>query len=450
MPTIQIPHNWKPRDYQMPFWTAMERGCRRALKFWHRRAGKDECDLMWTATAGMQRVGNYWHLLPEQSQARKAIWEAVNPHTGKRRIDEAFPPLIRARTRDQEMAITLVNGSTWQVLGSDNYNSLLGSPPIGVVFSEWPLAKPSAWAFIRPILLENGGWAIFNGTPRGKNHAHAMLEAHQDDPDWFTEVRPADQTNVFTPEQLQAERREYVAEYGEAGESLFQQEYFCSFEAAILGAYYGKELAKATADGRILALPYRPQAPVYTAWDLGIGDTTAIWFAQIIDGWFHVIDFYEATGEGLPHYAKVLQERPYVYADHFLPHDARNREWGSGKSRLETARELLPGTIRIVNNVPVDDGINAVRLTLPSMRFDEDKCADGIEALRQYRKDWDEDKRTFKDQPRHDWTSHAADGMRYLCLGWREKTGTRSENPIRTPTFDEMLAANVKRMRAYG
>lgn len=162
---IELPNGWEPRPYQLPLWQYLEHGGKRADVAAHRRWGKDDVALHWTACAAIQRPGTYWHLLPEAAQARKAIWDAVNPHTGKKRIDEAFPPEIRARKREQEMIIELVNGSTWQVLGSDNYNSLVGSPPVGVVLSEWALAKPDAWTYLRPILAENGGWAIFIWTP---------------------------------------------------------------------------------------------------------------------------------------------------------------------------------------------------------------------------------------------------------------------------------------------
>ena len=180
---IRLPfNNWQPRLYQKKLWTHLENGGQRAVAVWHRRSGKDEVALHWTACAMHRRIGTYWHMLPEASQARKAIWEAINPHTGKRRIDEAFPPAVRSTTRDNEMFIRIRPGSTWQVIGSDNYNSLVGSPPVGVVFSEWALADPQAWAYVRPILRENGGWAVFIYTPRGRNHGATFYEGHQGDP----------------------------------------------------------------------------------------------------------------------------------------------------------------------------------------------------------------------------------------------------------------------------
>lgn len=184
----------------------------------------------------MERPAVYWHMLPEAAQARKAIWDAVNPHTGKRRIDEAFPHAIRKTTREQEMQIQFVNDSVWQVVGSDNYDSLVGSPPAGVVFSEWSLSKQDAWAYIRPILAENGGWALFIYTPRGDNHGRRTYDYAAGSPDWFGELLTADDTGVFTPEQLTRERDELIAQYGHSrGEALFRQEYYCSWQEAFTG-----------------------------------------------------------------------------------------------------------------------------------------------------------------------------------------------------------------------
>ena len=365
----------------------------------------------------MQRVGVYWHMLPQADQARKAIWDAVNPDTSKRRIDEAFPREIRDSTRETDMFIRFRNGSSWQVVGSDNFNSLVGSPPIGVVFSEWSLADPQAWAYLRPILLENNGWALFIFTPRGRNHAHKTLLTAQSEPGWFGEVLTVEQTKRFTAEQLEAERRELVAQYGqEFGEAAFQQEYYCSFDAAIVGAYYARLISTAEAEKRVTAVPWEPGVLVHTAWDLGIGDSTAIWFCQQVGREVRLIDYYEASGVGLDHYVKILREKPYVYGEHVLPHDAEAKELGTGKTRTEMLRSLgIKG--RVIPQQSVDDGINAVRMLLPRCWFDKTRCERGLEALRQYRCDFDDRLKTFRPRPLHDWTSHAADAFRYLAQG---------------------------------
>lgn len=371
-------------------------------------------------------------MLPEAAQARKAIWAAVDPHTGIRRIDQAFPLQIRRRTREQEMFIEFLNGSTWQVLGSDNYNSIVGAPPAGVVFSEYALADPNAWAYVRPILAENGGWSLFISTPRGRNHFYRLHRYALTDPTWHTQKLTVRETSVISADVIAQERRELAAERGEEeADNIINQEYYCDFDAAIPGSYYGRLIAKAEAEGRIGAVPYDPRHPVITAWDLGVGDSTAIWFVQQIRNVVHVIDYYENSGVGADHYARVLKEREYVYDGHLLPHDADDREWGSANasSRVDTLKSLKVKPCRVLPNGSIEDGINAVRVLLPRCRFDAGKCERGIDCLRQYQKRWDDKLRTFANRPLHDWTSHGADAFRYLAQGLKDYRPDTAERP---------------------
>ena len=320
MVTVTLPANgWKPRDYQLPAWTYLEQGGDRVGVAWHRRAGKDEIALHWAAVSAFQRVGGYWHMLPEASQARKAIWNAVNPHTGIRRIDEAFPLALRESTLNNEMFIRFKNGSTWQVVGSDNFHSLVGAPPIGIVFSEWARANPSAWAYLRPILAENGGWAFFISTYFGRNHHYDLVERAKEWEDWFGEALSAKQTSVFTADQLEQERLEYIADYGEhEGEALFRQEYLSDAMASVQGAYFGAEMARAEEENQLTRVPYERGSLVYTAWDLGLDDETAIWFAQVVGREIRVIDYISERNEDLAHYAAAIVARGYEYGGHFL------------------------------------------------------------------------------------------------------------------------------------
>jgi hypothetical protein len=409
-----LPNQWKPRPYQRRLWSYLEAGGSRAVAVWHRRAGKDEVCLHWAACASLQRVGNYWHMLPEASQARKAVWDAVNPHSGLRRIDEAFPPSIRMGQRDDDMRLTLINGSTWQLVGADRFDALVGSPPLGLTFSEFSLTNPAAWDYLRPILAENGGWSIFMMTPRGRNHAWKLYEMARSRPDWFTQLLTVDDTKAIGPDVIADERASGMPE------NMVAQEYYCSFDAALPGAYYGKLLQNAETEGRIGRVPWAPDVVVHTAWDLGIGDSTAVWFSQQIGQEIRVIDYYENFGVGLDHYAKVLRERPYVYGEHIMPHDAQVADLSTGRSRLQTLAALgIHG--RVLRREPnVEDGINAVRNLLPRCWFDADKCARGLEALRQYRCDYDAERKIYSARPRHDWTSHAADAFRYLARGLPE------------------------------
>lgn len=389
---------------------------------WHRRAGKDSICLNWAATAMVTRPAGYWHMLPQQAQAQKAIWKATNPHTGKRLIDQAFPVELRKKTLEDEMFIELINGATWQVVGSDNYNSLVGSTPAGIVNSEAALADPAAMAYLEPILEENGGWQLEISTARGRNHFKRSLDSAVSDPKGFGQVLTAEQTGVFTPEQLEQIRARNIERYGEMwGEALFRQEYLCSFDAAIRGAYYGSAMEAAEADGRVGSVPYDPKYPVITAWDLGIGDHTVIWCAQQVGTAIHVIDCIANSGVDLAWFVKELGKRPYVFKEHILPHDGRQRELGTGVTRQETLESLGCRPTRIAANISRDDGINAVRLLIPRMKFDRDKCARLIEAMAIYRADYDEKLDTLRPVPVHDWSSHFADAGRYLAVGLREQ-----------------------------
>lgn len=233
-----LPNRWEPRDYQKPAWGALERGCKRLLLIWPRRSGKDDFAGHFTACATQERIGTYWHMLPEYAQARKAIWDAIDPHMGMRRVDYWFPHELRARTIDDEMKIHFQSGSTWQLVGSDNFNALVGSPPIGIVASEWALAKPEAWDYLRAMLAENGGWIIFITTPRGLNHARSMFVRNFKSPHWFVEKLTVDDTKHIAPDVLAQERAEMPP-------NLFLQEYYCDFDAATEDALYDGKIIRA-------------------------------------------------------------------------------------------------------------------------------------------------------------------------------------------------------------
>jgi phage terminase large subunit len=426
MKIVRLPNNWRPRPDQMGLWSYLENGGTRAVEIGHRRWGKDDVALHYTATAAAQKVGNYWHMLPQQNQCRKAIWQAINPRTGKRRIDEAFPPEIRiGKPNDTEMMIHLASGSTWQVTGSDSYNALVGSPPIGIVFSEYALSDPRSWAYLSPILEENGGWAAFISTSRGNNHLRQLYDYARTAPGWFAEIKTAAETPVFQPDQLERIKAELIATFGqEMGEALFEQEYFCSFQGAVMGAYYARQMAQARKEGRIGTVPYLTSHEVYTWWDLGVDDSMSIWFVQSIGQEIRVIDYYENSGMGLQHYAKVLKEKPYAYGDHFMPHDAAVREQSSGefaRSRQEVAEALGIRPITVVHR-PKDSasvlmGIETVRNLLSQCWFDEVKCNQGISCLENYKADYDEEKRKLSNAPKHDWASHGSDAFRCGAVG---------------------------------
>jgi phage terminase large subunit len=441
---IRIP-NWKARPYQVKLWRYLAGGGKRAVAVWHRRSGKDEIALHWAARCAMTEPGNYWHMLPEASQARKAIWDAINPHTGRRRIDEAFPMAMRKRTIENEMKIEFISGSIWQVIGSDNFNSLVGSTPRGVVFSEWAIAAPHAWAYLRPILAENHGWALFIYTPRGRNHGWSTYESAAADSEWYAERLTAEQTDVFSRETLERERAEYVRENGEDdGEALFRQEYHCDFDAPLTGSYYAKQLGELEATGHMGDFPYDKASPVYTASDIGRTDDLATWFYQKHHLRIHIIDFECEAGKDAPWFAKMLQDKPYFYyagqpAPHTLPWDAIPKTFASPLSVVNQLHTMGVRT-RIAPNLEVQDGIQALRALLPRMYFNtkNPNVARLVEALRNYQREWDDDRKVFKKTPLHNWASHPADGGRYLAVSYIEDNPSVNIGPImRTPTLNE-------------
>lgn len=418
---IGLPNNWTSRVDQEPLWRYMHGGGKRAIEVAHRRWGKDDVALHYTACALHERVGVYWHLLPQHNQSRKAIWDAVNPRTGKRRIDEAFPQALRETTREVDMAIRFKCGSLWQVIGSDNYDALVGTPPIGVVFSEWALSDPQAWSMIRPILAENEGWALFITTPRGRNHAHRMYQMARESEDWFCETLTAEDTDVFSEEVLARELAELIHERGEDdGRAIYEQEYMCSWSAALPGAYYARLIDKLEADGAICRVPHNTARQVHTAWDLGVNDQTVIWFVQWNGSTWNFIDYIAGTSRGYDEYVAEIRAKPYLYGEHLLPHDAGNRNPAMpNAATIEdllktlglTNTRVLPRT----NSVPND--INECRKLLPICMFDADKCAHGIDALRSYRREWDEKLKNYRDRPYHDWASDPADAFRTFAMG---------------------------------
>jgi len=424
MSETTLPHNgWTPRVHQMPLWNYLRAGGKRALAVWHRRAGKDDVCLHHTAIAAMERVGNYAHCLPEFLQGRRAIWTAVNPHSGQRRIDEAFPPSIRSSTNDTTMFIRFINGSTWSVVGSDTYDtSLIGSSYAGITFSEYALSNPSVWGYTRPMLEENDGWAIFITTPRGRNHAFEMYKYALKTPSWFCELLTAKDTDMLSDETLAETLAEMQSLYGEDhGTASYRQELFCDWSASVLGSFYSIECAQVREEGRVAPIEAMPDREVHRAWDLGIGDDTSIWHFQVVGSQIFVLHHMASSGMSLERWVDRLKAVGEQYGwragTDYVPHDAKVREFTSGRTRVETmqAMGLRPA---LVPDHRVDDGINAARRTLPLCVFHPRTEESGLAALEQYRREWDDDAKTFKKTAVHDWTSHPADAFRYLAMSW--------------------------------
>lgn len=412
-PPIPIPYNYTARDYQLPFWEAMVEGKKRAVLVWHRRAGKDKTCWNYMIMKAIQQPGIYYYFFPKFSQGRKILWDGMDK-TGFRFLDHVPKEMIEGVPNSTEMKIRLRNGSLLQVIGTDNCDACMGTNPRGCVFSEYSLQNPVAWQLIRPILVENGGWAVFIMTPRGANHAKNLFDMSCVNPDWFSQRLTIDDTKVVTPEQIQAER--------EAGmsEDFIQQEFYCSFTLGVEGSYYAQYMQDAKDEERIGLVPWNRHTRVFTAWDLGYEDYCSIVFFQISGQQIHVIDYYENCLKGMDHYADVLKKKPYVYDAHYAPHDADNHTFSSGMSTKEVAAGLgITLTVLKTRNLRISDGIEIVRGVFPRVWMDEKKCGQLIKCLENYRKEFDQRLEVYRERPRHDKYSHGADAFRYMAIAMR-------------------------------
>ncbi len=411
----QITLPYTPRSIMLPFHDRTERF---ACLVAHRRCGKTVAavnDLIRDAFVIRRENVRVAYIAPYYNQSKAIAWDYVKQFTA---------PIPGIKYNESELRADFPNGARLRLFGADNYDSMRGLYFDAVVLDEPADFPMSAWpTVIRPALSDRKGKATFIGTPKGKNEFWDTYHNAQTDPNWFCAMHKASETGILDQEELDEALRTM-------GEDRYAQEFECSFEAAIQGAYYGTEMKRLTEDGRIGRVPYDRALGVVTAWDLGVGDSTAIWFAQYAGPEIRIIDYYESSGVGLDHYARVLQEKEYVYDQHILPHDVQVKELGTGKSRLETLDALGIRPVTIAPKLMVDDGIQAVRSMLDKCWFDSERCDRGIEALRQYQRDFDEKGKTWRGRPKHDWTSHGADAMRYLATGYRPASTNWGE-PIR-------------------
>mgnify|MGYP000990887662 CR=1 FL=1 len=428
-----IPHKFNAREYQIPLLYEVEKAINgeSEKKFfyyiWHRRAGKDKVSIADIAPRRLIKdpcLVKY--VYPTLVMGRDNLWDGIGGD-GMKYMDH-IPEGIRAgRPNESRMKISVENESDpntpsiFQISGSDNPDSLRGGNPKLFIFSEWADQNPYAWDVVEPILRENGGLAAFNTTPKGDNHARALFEFAKNHPLWHVQTLTYKDTGVFTEDQYKQIVEDTIKRFEAQGRSASEaiayceQEYMCSFESPVIGSYYGAAMMKAEREGRIRHIVYDEGILVDTHWDLGIDDSMTIWFVQTVGNEIRLIDYYENSGEGLSHYAKVLQDKKYIYGNHTAPHDIEVREIGTGKSRKETAKSLGIN-FKTAKKLSIDDGINAVRTMLSRCYFDKDKTHRGIMALKNYRKDWDQKNKVFRLGPLHDWSSHGADAFRTLAV----------------------------------
>jgi phage terminase large subunit len=425
---LRLPHDFTPRTYQAKAMRFFDTGGKRAMCVWHRRAGKDLTAAHQTNKHAHEEKGMYWHFFPTFEQARRSIWEGYRKD-GKRLLENVFPGFmdpgrvgsIVARKNEAQMFIELRCGSIWRLMGSDRIESV-GAGPKGVVFSEFALCRPTAWDLVRPMLRESGGFAWFITTPRGRNHAKKLYDSASKESGWYRDTQTVYDTGLTfassrnpgrqlsAEEMLEEERAEGMEE------ALVRQEYLCDWTAANVGSVWGDLLERLEQKGGLEAFEHERDG-IFTSWDLGISDSTAIWFWRIADGGVDFLDHYSASGKPMSHYFDVLEEKQktlgFKYQKHWLPHDARARTLQTGVSVQDQCIERWGSSkVAICPSLSLADGIQAMRWLLQQNTRFHPRCGEGVEALRQYHYAYDEDRRTFSRKPDHDWSSHTADAGR--------------------------------------
>lgn len=437
---VRLP-DYSPREQFRPFHASMKRWKSIVA---HRRAGKTVACVAELIRAARHmneyQDARFAYLAPTYGQAKDVAWAYLKKMAGIGVVN-AFD------VREGELAIICKrNGARIRLYGVENYDRLRGLPLSGVIMDEYGDFDPRAWPeVIRPALADRGGWATFIGTPKGRNAFWEVHEKAKRDPSWLALTLRASETGILPESELNDIRATLSPEQYEA-------EMECSFDAAVVGAYYASLLAEADREGRLTKVDYDPDMPVHTVWDLGVGDSTAIWFFQMSGNEIRIIDCYENHNKGLDHYAKVIHKKPYRLGTAYVPHDARVKELGTGRTRIETliSLGLQP---RVVPSAKLMDGINAARLTIKNCWFNVPNTDPGLDALRLYRSEYDAKDKVFRDTPKHDWTSHFADAFRYLALVWREAKAAPEKAPIDyanlpTPSINDLLAEHDRqRMR---
>ena len=404
---------FKPRDYQLPLLRYLESGGKRAIAIWPRRSGKDLVSFNFLIRQALRKVGVYFIIYPTYSQGRKILWDSMT-NEGVRFLDFIPPELVES-TNSTEMKIRLKNQSLIQVVGSDSFDRLVGTNAIGMIFSEYALQDPRAYQFLRPVLTANNGWALFISTPRGKNSMWELYQIAINNPKhWFCSKLTVMDTGHISLEDIEREKNS-----GEMSEDLIQQEYFTSFSMGVEGAYYAKYIDKLRIDGRIGIVPYESGFKVHSCWDIGVRDSTAIIFFQTIGQTVRIIDCYENSKVGLEHYVKILAQKAdaanWVWGKHFAPHDIAVKEWGTGMTRIEKAKQLGI-KFNVTPNISIEDGIEALRSAFSKIWIDEQRCKPLIKALENYRQEFDVKHKVYRAVPLHSWASHYSDAARYLAL----------------------------------
>jgi hypothetical protein len=432
------------RPYQKPVIDWFRSGGKRACEVWHRRAGKDRTATFIESELACKRVGLYWHALPEYAQARRVIWDAITKD-GEKLIDISFPPAIVKKRHEHEMKIELINGSIWQPVGADNFNSLVGSNPVHVTYSEFALMNPQAREYLRPIIAENDGTELFISTVRGYNHFYDLAMYAKDSKLWHYSLMTVDDTHVIPKETLDEEQHTMPDE-------LFRQEFYCDWSAANVGAILGRWVEQAEKEGRVNdSIEYDPDgAPIEISSDIGFRDTASWWFWQPKSDGYAMVDYDEDSGldadDWIDRLREKLESQCYRLGNIWLPHDARAKTFATKNSPVD---RFLKGfgsdKVKMVPQSKKFDRINAARAIMPAVRFNATRCAAGLKGLRAWAFEWNNETRQFSRDPLHDWASHPGDGFSYGAQVLRAPTV--AEKPevgktIHTISLDELWEIN--------
>lgn len=432
---IKMPHRFKPYPYQQEFFDAFESGdYNRFVLVRHRRSWKDKTVFNAIHSKILTEVGIYYYFLPTYKQGRKVIWDAIDNDWFK--LLHHIPKALIKSINNTEMKIEYINGSILQIIGTDDIDRIVGTNPKWVVYSEYPLQNPLAWQYIRPILRANGWRAIRVYTPRWKNRWYELYEVAKQQDDWFVSHKTVEDTTkrdwetpILTATDIEKEREEWM------DEGLIQQEYYVSFDAAIVWAVYGDQIRKMEDEGRVCSVPYEEWLPVYTFWDIGIRDKTSIWFAQFYGKEIRLIDFYENFGKWYEHYIDIVRQKWYSYDKHYLPHDTAHTEQSTGVTKVDRFKSMWLTKVSVVPRTKIEDWLNKTRAIFKNMWFDKEKTADWLNCIKSYHYKYNENTQSWSKEPEHDWSSHASDALRYLAVMYDKMT--KQQQPQKAIVVDQ-------------
>ena len=424
---VKIP-SIDPYPHQKRILAAVKDG-KNVLAIIHRRAGKDIVCLQAWVLRALLRVGTHVYLFPLYSQARAVIWQGMD-FDGKPFISNIPTSLIEHKN-EARMEIKLINGSRLVLAGSNNIDSLMGTNPVTIIYSEFALHHPLARQYLNPILIQNGGLEIIQSTPRGKNHLFDLYDTVRENPNYHIEHLNVNQTfkhdgsPIITAKQIEDAKRMGMSD------EMIRQEFMCDFEVGNIGAYFTREMADMDIEGRILGLGINRSFPVHTCWDLGGTDATAGWFFQLIGGYIHCVHILHDSGQGLKWYLdkaeQIRQSFGFRWGNHFMPHDVTqaHQGWEQAESRLNIARQH-GWLFQVTPKVNFEDGIEALRYILPLLKIDKLHCAIGVRALREYQREYDEGRACYRSKPLDNWATHLVDALRYLSVNYRRLYDTPS------------------------